>query len=105
VNTGWSGGPVGVGKRMKLPHTRAMVNAALTGKLDNATFVADPVFQVAVPTEVPGVPKEVLNARSTWADPAAYDAKAKELAKKFAENFEKFASSADPEVLAAAPKI
>ena len=105
VNTGWTGGPVGIGKRMKLPYTRAMVNAAISGKLDNATFVPDPIFQVGVPTEVPGVPKEVLNARSTWPDPAAYDAKAKELARKFAENFERFASTADPDVLAAAPKV
>lgn len=105
VNTGWSGGPVGVGKRMKLPYTRAMVNAALGGKLDNATFVPHPVFKVGVPTEVPEVPKEVLDARSTWPDPAAYDAKAKELARKFAENFERFAGTASPEVLAAAPNI
>jgi phosphoenolpyruvate carboxykinase (ATP) len=105
VNTGWSGGPVGVGKRMKLPYTRAMVNAALSGKLDNATFVPHPVFKVEVPTAVPGVPSEVLDARSTWADPSAYDAKAKELARKFAENFERFASTATPGVLAAAPAV
>ena len=105
VNTGWTGGPVGVGKRMKLQYTRAMVNAAIAGKLDDATFVPDPIFQVGVPTEVPGVPKEVLNARATWSDRAAYDAKAKELAAKFAANFEKFASTADPDVLAAAPKL
>ncbi len=107
---GWStpagaADPFGVGKRMKLPYTRAMVNAAISGKLDNATFVPHPIFKVGVPTEVPGVPKEVLDARSTWPDPSAYDAKANELAKKFAENFEKFASTADPEVLAAAPKV
>jgi len=105
VNTGWSGGPVGVGKRMKLPYTRAMVDAALSGQLDAATFVPHPVFKVQVPQHVPGVPDAVLDARSTWADPAAYDAKAKELAKKFADNFERFASSAAPDVLAAAPNI
>jgi phosphoenolpyruvate carboxykinase (ATP) len=105
VNTGWSGGPVGVGKRMKLPYTRAMVNAALSGQLDNAKFVPHPIFKVAVPTEVPGVPAQVLDARSTWADPAAYDAKAKELAQKFAENFKRFEDSAAPEVLAAAPVV
>jgi phosphoenolpyruvate carboxykinase (ATP) len=105
VNTGWSGGPVGVGKRMKLPYTRAMVNAALAGQLDNATFVPHPVFKVGVPTHVPGVPDEVLDARSTWADPRAYDAKAQELAAKFAENFARFAQSADPEVLEAAPVV
>jgi len=96
---------VGVGKRMKLPYTRAMVNAAIAGKLDTATFVPHPIFKVGVPNEVPGVPKEVLDARATWSDPAAYDAKAKELARKFAENFERFASSADPEVRAAAPVV
>ncbi|HLW37579.1 MAG TPA: phosphoenolpyruvate carboxykinase [Candidatus Eremiobacteraceae bacterium] len=104
VNTGWSGGPYGVGKRMKLPYTRAMVNAALSGALNTARFTPDPIFNVAVPHEVPGVPKEVLNARATWPDPLAYDAKAKELAAKFAANFEKFAGSVSPEILAAAPK-
>ncbi len=105
VNTGWNGGPVGVGKRMKLPYTRAMVNAAIAGKLDDATFLPHPVFKVGVPTEVPGVPKEVLDARSTWPNPSAYDATAKELAMKFAANFERFASAADPEVLTAAPIV
>jgi phosphoenolpyruvate carboxykinase (ATP) len=105
VNTGWSGGPVGVGKRMKLPYTRAMVNAAISGKLDTATFVPHPIFKVGVPTDVPGVPKEVLDARASWSDPAAYDVKAKELAAKFAENFERFASSADADVRAAAPLV
>jgi phosphoenolpyruvate carboxykinase (ATP) len=104
VNTGWSGGPYGVGKRMKLPYTRAMVNAALSGALDHAQFTPDPIFNVAVPNEVPGVPKEILNARNTWPDPAAYDAKARELAAKFAENFERFTGSVTPEVSAAAPK-
>jgi phosphoenolpyruvate carboxykinase (ATP) len=105
VNTGWTGGPVGVGKRMKLPYTRAMVNAAISGQLDGATFVPHPVFKVGVPAAVPGVPTEVLDARSTWADPAAYDAKAKELARKFAENFEPFAGAVTPAVLAAAPAV
>ena len=103
VNTGWSGGPYGVGKRMKLPYTRAMIKAALSGQLAGVEYVADPVFKVAVPKNVPGVPAGVLDARSTWADPAAYDAKAQELARLFAANFERFADSATPEVLAAAP--
>ena len=103
VNTGWSGGAYGTGKRMKLPYTRAMVAAALSGALDSATFVRDPIFKVEVPTAVPGVPSEVLNARGTWPDPSAYDAKAKELAAKFAENFERFAAAATPEIKAAAP--
>ena len=104
VNTGWSGGPYGVGKRMRLPYTRAMIKAALTGQLAGVPFKADPVFNVAVPASVPGVPAEVLDPRSTWADPAEYDRKAKELARLFATNFQRFAASATPEVLAAAPK-
>ena len=103
VNTGWSGGPYGAGKRMKLPYTRAMINAALSGQLASAEYVPDPIFKVAVPKNVPGVPSEVLNARSTWADPRAYDAKARELAALFAKSFERFAGSETSEVLAAAP--
>ena len=103
VNTGWSGGPFGVGSRMKLPYTRAMIKAALSGRLGSAEFVPDPIFKVAVPKHVPEVPSVVLNARSTWADPAAYDVKARELAALFAKNFERFTASATPEILAAAP--
>ncbi|HEY5095814.1 MAG TPA: phosphoenolpyruvate carboxykinase (ATP) [Candidatus Eremiobacteraceae bacterium] len=104
INTGWSGGAYGAGKRMQLPYTRLMVKAALTGALNDGSFVADPVFKVEVPTAVPGVPSEILHARDTWADKAAYDAKARELAAKFAENFERFADQATPEIKAAAPK-
>jgi phosphoenolpyruvate carboxykinase (ATP) len=103
VNTGWSGGPYGVGQRMKLPYTRAMIKAALSGQLAGVKYVADPVFKVAVPTTVPGVPAEVLDARSTWNDQKAYDAKAQELARLFAANFERFAGTATPEIVAAAP--
>ncbi|MBC5802589.1 MAG: phosphoenolpyruvate carboxykinase (ATP), partial [Candidatus Eremiobacteraeota bacterium] len=105
VNTGWSGGPYGVGRRIKLPYTRAMVNAALSGALDDARLTADPIFKISVPDRVPGVPSEVLNARDTWTSGEAYDAKARQLAQKFAENFEKFAASASPEVKAAAPTV
>ncbi|HLJ83101.1 MAG TPA: phosphoenolpyruvate carboxykinase (ATP) [Candidatus Eremiobacteraceae bacterium] len=105
VNTGWSGGAYGTGKRMKLPFTRAMVAAALSGALDQATFVPDPIFKVEVPTAVPGVPSDVLNARGTWPDAAAYDAKAHELAAKFAENFKRFDDAATPEIKAAAPVV
>jgi phosphoenolpyruvate carboxykinase (ATP) len=105
INTGWSGGPYGVGKRMKLPYTRLMVKAALTGALNGGSFVADPVFKVDVPTAVPGVPSDVLRARETWADKSAYDAKARELAAKFAENFKRFADDATPEIKAAAPVV
>lgn len=90
VNTGWSGGPYGVGKRMKLPYTRAMVNAAIAGELDKVEYELDPIFKVSIPKECPGVPSEVLNPKNTWTDKAAYDAAAKKLAKDFAENFKKF---------------
>jgi len=91
VNTGWSGGPYGVGHRMKLAHTRAMVRAALAGRLDDVATETDPVFGLAVPTSVPDVPSEVLRARDTWSDPAAYDAQARKLGEMFRHNFEKFA--------------
>lgn len=90
LNTGWSGGPYGVGSRFKLAYTRAMVHGILDGSLANAKFTPDPVFGLPIPSAVPGVPAEVLNPRSTWKDGAAYDAKAKELAAKFRENDKKF---------------
>jgi phosphoenolpyruvate carboxykinase (ATP) len=90
INTGWSGGPYGTGKRIKLEYTRAIVSAAVTGQLDKVRTETDPIFGLAVPTEISGVPAKVLNPRSTWSDPAAYDAKAKTLAGMFRENFEKF---------------
>ncbi|HSA57954.1 MAG TPA: phosphoenolpyruvate carboxykinase (ATP) [Gemmatimonadaceae bacterium] len=90
VNTGWSGGPYGVGARMKLAHTRAMVRAALSGALDDTPTSPDPVFGLAVPVDIPGVPAQVLNPRRTWSDPAAYDAQARKLAEMFRTNFEKF---------------
>jgi phosphoenolpyruvate carboxykinase (ATP) len=104
INTGWSGGAYGVGRRIKLPYTRAMVRAALSGELDNAKFVPDPRFKVEVPAAVPGVPADMLQPRLTWPDEHAYDAKAAELAQRFAANFEKFSDQAPPEVQAAAPR-
>ncbi|GAA4337256.1 phosphoenolpyruvate carboxykinase (ATP) [Flaviaesturariibacter amylovorans] len=104
INTGWTGGPYGEGHRMKLGHTRAMITAALEGKLDDVETVADPVFGVAVPKEVPGVPTDVLTPRNTWTDKDAFDAKAKFLAGLFVKNFEKYASGVSADVLAAAPK-
>jgi phosphoenolpyruvate carboxykinase (ATP) len=92
VNTGWSGGPFGVGKRMKLGFTRAMVHAALDGKLDGVNTRTDPVFGLAVPQAIPGVPADILDPRGTWPDTAAYDAQAKKLAEMFRKNFEKFGS-------------
>lgn len=90
VNTGWSGGPYGTGKRMNLPYTRAMVRAALDGELDSADYAVDPVFGLQVPLHCPGVPDDILQPKQTWADPDAYDLKARELAAKFKENFNKF---------------
>lgn len=94
LNTGWSGGPFGVGKRMALPYTRAMITAALSGRLDEAPTQPHPLFRVSVPTACPEVPSAVLDARGTWKDPAAYDAKARELAARFVKNFEKFPDAA-----------
>lgn len=105
VNTGWSGGAYGEGKRMKLSYTRAMVSAALNGDLDKVDYQTDPFFQLSFPTEVPGVPSEVLNPRNTWANKEKYDQKATELADKFIKNFEQYAAGCSPEVLEAAPKV
>ena len=89
INTGWSGGPYGTGERIKLKYTRAIVHAALAGELDESNTRRDPIFELAVPTEIDRVPANVLNPRSTWSDPAAYDAQARKLAGMFRENFEK----------------
>ena len=103
INTGWSGGPYGVGKRMKLSHTRAMVRAALAGELKNVKTETDAIFGLSVPIEIEGVPSKVLNPRSTWADAAAYDAQAKKLAGMFRENFDKF-GNVDAAIKNAGPK-
>lgn len=103
VNTGWTGGPYGVGNRMKLSYTRAMITAALEGKLNNVETEIDPVFNFAIPKEVPGVPTEILNPKNTWSDKAAYDAKAKYLAGLFVKNFEKYAPGVTDEILSSAP--
>lgn len=103
INTGWTGGPYGTGSRMKLKYTRAMITAALNGELDNVAFVNHEIFGLAVPQSCPNVPEEVLNPRNTWADKAAYDAKAKELAQSFRNNFAKFEEFANDEIMAGAP--
>jgi phosphoenolpyruvate carboxykinase (ATP) len=104
INTGWTGGPYGAGHRMKLKYTRAMITAALDGKLNDVEFTIDPVFGVAVPKECPNVPAELLNPVNTWEDKGAFAEKAKYLAGLFVKNFEKYSSGVSPEVLAAAPK-
>ena len=105
VNTGWTGGPYGEGHRMPIKATRALLGAALNGSLNNAPMRTDPFFGFEVPTEVPGVDTAILDPRSTWADPAAYDAAAAKLAGMFVANFEKFSSHVEAEVLDAAPVI
>jgi phosphoenolpyruvate carboxykinase (ATP) len=90
---------------MKLSYTRAMICAALEGKLENVAYETDAVFGMKMPKSCPGVPSEILNPRNTWKDKKDYDLKAKELAKKFVENFKKFADQANEETLEAAPVI
>ena len=104
INTGWTGGPVGIGNRMKLKYTRAMITAALEGKLNNVQFDTDPIFGMAIPKECPNVLTQVLNPINTWADKIAFVEKAKYLAGLFVKNFEKYADGVSAEVLAAAPK-
>ncbi|MGB0389974.1 MAG: phosphoenolpyruvate carboxykinase (ATP) [Salibacteraceae bacterium] len=105
VNTGWSGGSYGVGERMSLKITRALITNALTGELDNVNYKTHDVFGLSYPTECPNVPSDVLTPRNTWQDKAAYDKKANELAAKFVKNFEQFAENANEEIMAASPKV
>ncbi|HEX8433437.1 MAG TPA: phosphoenolpyruvate carboxykinase (ATP), partial [Longimicrobium sp.] len=103
VNTGWTGGPYGVGSRMKLSYTRAMVRAALAGELDDVATTESPFFRLQIPTAIPGVPSEVLIPRDTWADKDAFDKQARELADKFIANFEQFADRVPEAVRTAGP--
>lgn len=105
VNTGWSGGPYGVGSRMKLSYTRAMITAALEGKLNDVEYVAHRTFGILMPSSCPNVPAEVLLPRHAWKDEHEYDLKAKELAHEFIKNFEKYADGVNDEIRAAAPNV
>jgi len=105
INTGWSGGSYGVGNRMSLKYTRAMITAAINGELDKVEYVPHQVFGILKPQTCPNVPSEILNPRETWADKSAYDKKASELAALFVKNFEKYADQANEEILSAAPKV
>jgi phosphoenolpyruvate carboxykinase (ATP) len=105
VNTGWTGGPYGVGSRMKIGISRAVVTAILSGALEKVPTVADPVFGLEVPTSCPGVPDEVLQPRATWADPDAYDDRARKVAELFRKNFALYAEACSPEVRAAGPRV
>ncbi len=104
INTGWTGGPYGVGSRMKLSYTRAMITAALEGNL-NGSFTAHPTFGVLMPDSCPNVPAELLHPRNTWSDKSAYDAQCNKLAVLFNDNFKKFAEGASEEIIQAAPKL
>ena len=105
LNTGWTGGPHGEGHRMELGYTRQMLSEALEGNLDDATFNIDPVFGLAIPESVEGIPNEVLIPKKTWSDEEAYDKKAEKLAGMFAENFKQFESEASEELIKAGPKV
>ncbi len=105
INTGWSGGPYGIGSRIKLRYTRALVNAVLDGKLDGVEYENYPVFNVAIPKTCPNVPSELLNPRETWGDKELYDENARVLARRFTDNFRKYEKEVSDEILAAAPKI
>jgi phosphoenolpyruvate carboxykinase (ATP) len=105
VNTGWTGGAYGVGSRMKIAHTRAMIKAALSGALDAASYERHDVFNLETPTACPGAPSETLRPRSTWRNTSDYDAQAARLARMFADNFKTFASEVSPEVVAAGPRV
>jgi len=104
INTGWSGGPYGIGQRMKLKYTRAMITAALQGELENVKFKKHDIFGLNMPTSCPGVPPEVMDPRETWKDKEAYDQKVNELAKSFIKNFSKYEEFATQEILKGAPK-
>lgn len=105
INTGWTGGPFGEGQRIKIAYTRAMVNAALNGDLDQVEYSQDPLFGLQVPASCPEVPEEVLQPRRTWQDPEAYDRQARELAQMFMDNFSQFAEQVSEEIRNAGPVI
>ena len=105
VNTGWTGGAYGTGKRMSIGHTRALLRAVLDGSLKNATFVPDPFFGLMMPQDVPGIPNEVLDPRRAWADGAAYDRTARDLVGRFEQNFTKFQGGVSEDVKAAAIRV
>jgi phosphoenolpyruvate carboxykinase (ATP) len=105
VNTGWTGGPYGVGSRMKLAYTRAMITAALEGSLNQVSYEAHPVFGVSMPMSCPGVPAQILNPRATWSDPSAYDAKALQLAEAFVKNFDQYREGVEPRILEGEPTV
>jgi phosphoenolpyruvate carboxykinase (ATP) len=105
INTGWTGGSYGTGSRMKLSYTRAMITAALTGKLNDVEYQTMPIFELQIPKTCENVPSELLNPRDTWADKAAFDETANNLAGQFVKNFEQYAAETSDAIKAAAPKV
>ena len=105
VNTGWTGGSYGTGSRMELSHTRAMIKAALKGKLNKVAYKEMPIFGLQIPTSCPDVPNAILDPRPTWTDENAYDVKAKDLARLFTSNFEKYKAGTDQAIIDAGPKV
>jgi phosphoenolpyruvate carboxykinase (ATP) len=103
VNTGWTGGPYGVGQRISLPATRRIVRAAISGELDNAETWRHPIFNLDVPKSVSGVPDEILDPGATWENREAYETQARDLAERFHKNFDRFSAIVTPEVKAAGP--
>ncbi|MEO9258622.1 MAG: phosphoenolpyruvate carboxykinase (ATP), partial [Crocinitomicaceae bacterium] len=105
INTGWSGGAYGIGSRISLKYTRAMITAALEGELNNVQYAKHEIFGVEMPLSCPNVPVEMLNPKNTWTDKNAYDAKSNQLAEQFINNFKEFEEQAGEEILAAAPTV
>jgi phosphoenolpyruvate carboxykinase (ATP) len=105
VNTGWTGGVYGEGERIKLAYTRAMIHAILDGRLEQVETWTEPYFGLHIPVECPGVPNDILKPRDTWSDPQAYDARAKELVRRFMANFAQYENEVDPAILSAQPVI
>ncbi len=105
INTGWSGGSYGTGNRIKLAYTRAMIESALSGALEQVEFESHPIFGMMIPKYCKGVPTEILNPRNTWNDKSAYDVVAKNLAKQFVNNFSQYEAGVSPEIIAAAPLV
>jgi phosphoenolpyruvate carboxykinase (ATP) len=105
INTGWTGGAAGVGSRIRIPFTRAMLNSALEGLLDDVEFVEDPIFGLSAPVSVPDVPPQLLDPRSTWDDPDAFDEQARRLGNMFVANFAAYADGVDDSVVKAGPRV
>jgi phosphoenolpyruvate carboxykinase (ATP) len=105
VNTGWTGGPYGIGKRMKLQYTRAMITAAINGQLDHVNYRIHPIFNLNMPVSCPNVPDNILNPRNTWADKDHYEEKANNLAMAFIKNFEQYVNYSNSDIISAGPRV